>query len=148
MKVARSFSRIHAFSTVTGSWEPEFGRGAAAAQAAMNCTMPLKPFGRTAHLADRSLQIAAKLAQVERLSAASCKRPGYRRGGGGRAGQTPAVIKHRMLGDDSTTPYMGQQAIAGRAQDMPELTDVDSDLQPRRLEARFDRRRDALPVRA
>jgi len=140
-EVAAIIQQDPAISTVTGSvggggFGPRGGGGASA-----NVTIALKPLAERRISADQIIaRLRPKLSQVEGVSAflQAVQDIG---GGGGRSAN--AQYQYTLLGDDLTELRTWSQRLRAALQDMPEVTDVDSDLQPGGLEADLIVDRDA-----
>src|SRR6202020_2863697 len=121
-----------AVNTVTGSvgaggFGP-FGGGGASA----NLTIALKPLKVRRMSADRVIaRLRPKLAQVAGVSVflQAVQDLG---GGGGRSANSQ--YQYTLLGDDLTELRTWSQKLRAALQDIPEITDVDTDLQPGGLE--------------
>ena len=132
-EVAAIVKRDPAVSTVTGSigaggFGPGGGGGASA-----NLTIALKPLASRGIAADQIIaRLRPQLAQVEGVSAflQAVQDLG---GGGGRSANSQ--YQYTLLGDDLSELRSWSQKLRTALQDMPELTDVDTDLQPGGLEA-------------
>src|SRR5258706_1029353 len=120
-----------AVNTVTGSvGSGGFGPGGGGASA--NVTIALKPLAERRISAD---QIIARLRpQLNRVTGVSAYLQSVQdiRGGGRSAN---AQYQWTLLGDDLTELQAWSQKLRTALQDMPEITDVDTDLQPGGLEA-------------
>jgi multidrug efflux pump len=122
-----------AVSTVTGSvgaggFGPGGGGGASA-----NLTIALKPRAERRIAADQVIaRLRPKLARVQGVSSylQAVQDIG---GGGGRSANSQ--YQYTLLGDDLVELRTWSQKLRMALQDMPELTDVDTDLQPGGLEA-------------
>jgi multidrug efflux pump len=143
-EVAAIIRQDPAVNTVTGSvggggFGPGGGGGGAGASA--NVTIALKPLAERRISADQIIaRLRPKLAKVEGVSAflQAVQDIG---GGGGRSAN--AQYQYTLLGDDLTELRSWSQRLRAALQDMPEVTDVDSDLQPGGLEADLIVDRDA-----
>jgi multidrug efflux pump len=137
--VAAIIQQDPAVSTVTGSvGAGGFGRGGGASA---NLTIALKPLAERGISADQIIaRLRPKLAKVEGVSAflQAVQDIG---GGGGRSAN--AQYQYTLLGDDLVELRTWSQRLRAALQDMPEVTDVDSDLQPGGLEADLIVDRDA-----
>jgi multidrug efflux pump len=122
-----------AVSTVTGSvgaggFGPGGGGGASA-----NLTIALKPRAERRIAADQVIaRLRPKLARVQGV-AAYLQAVQDIGGGGGRSANSQ--YQYTLLGDDLVELRTWSQKLRMALQDMPELTDVDTDLQPGGLEA-------------
>jgi multidrug efflux pump len=138
-EVAAIIQQDPAVSTVTGSvGAGGFGRGGGASA---NLTIALKPLAERRISADQIIaRLRPKLAKVEGVSAflQAVQDIG---GGGGRSAN--AQYQYTLLGDDLAELRTWSQRLRAALQDMPEVTDVDSDLQPGGLEADLIVDRDA-----
>src|SRR5882757_8154609 len=132
-EVAKIVQQDPAVNTVTGSvgaggFGPGGGGGASA-----NLTIALKPLAERRISADQVMaRLRPKLSQVQGVSSflQAVQDIG---GGGGRAAN--AQYQYTLLGDDLIELRTWSQKLRAALQDTPELTDVDSDLQPGGLEA-------------
>jgi multidrug efflux pump len=131
-EVARIIQADPAVSTVTGSYGGGgFGPGGGGGSSA-NVTIALKPLKERRISAD---QIIARLRpQLARVSGVSTFLQAVQdiRGGGGRSANSQ--YQYTLLGDDLTELRIWSQKLRTAMQDMPEITDVDTDLQPGGLE--------------
>ncbi|HWW30241.1 MAG TPA: efflux RND transporter permease subunit [Steroidobacteraceae bacterium] len=131
-EVARIIQADPAVSTVTGSYGGGgFGPGGGGGANA-NVTIALKPLKQRRISAD---QIIARLRpQLARVSGVSAFLQAVQdiRGGGGRSANSQ--YQYTLLGDDLTELRTWSQKLRTAMQDMPEITDVDTDLQPGGLE--------------
>ncbi|HEY3658778.1 MAG TPA: efflux RND transporter permease subunit [Steroidobacteraceae bacterium] len=131
-EVAKIIQQDPAVNTVTGSvgaggFGPGGGGGASA-----NVTIALKPLSVRRISADQVIaRLRPKLARVQGVS--TFLQAVQDIGGGGRAAN--AQYQYTLLGDDLAELRTWSQRLRAALQDMPELTDVDSDLQPGGLEA-------------
>ena len=141
-QVAAIIQQDPAVKTVTGSvGAGGFGPGGGGAGASANVTIALKPLAERRISADQIIaRLRPKLAKVEGVSAflQAVQDIG---GGGGRSAN--AQYQYTLLGDDLAELRTWSQRLRGALQDMPEVTDVDSDLQPGGLEADLIVDRDA-----
>jgi multidrug efflux pump len=132
-EVAKIIQDDPAVSTVTGSvGSGGFGPGGGGTANA-NVTVALKPLRERNISADAVIaRLRPKLARVEGVSAflQAVQDIG---GGGGRSAN--AQYQYTLLGDDLTELRTWSQKLRTALQDAPELTDVDTDLQPGGLEA-------------
>jgi len=132
-EVAKIVQDDPAVSTVTGSvgaggFGPNGGGGASA-----NLTIALKPRGERHIDAEHVIaRLRPKLARVEGVSSflQSVQDIG---GGGGRSANSQ--YQYTLLGDDLVELRTWSQKLRTALSDLPELTDVDTDLQPGGLEA-------------
>jgi len=120
-----------AVNTVTGSvGSGGFGPGGGGASA--NVTIALKPLAERGISADQIIaRLRPKLNRVAGVSAFLQSVQDIR--GGGRSAN--AQYQWTLLGDDLTELQAWSQKLRTALQDMPEVTDVDTDLQPGGLEA-------------
>jgi len=131
-EVAAIIQADPAVSTVTGSvgsggFGPSGGGGANA-----NVTIALKPLAERRISADQIIaRLRPKLARVSGV--ASYLRAVQDIGGGGRAANSE--YQYTLLGDDLTELRTWSQKLRTALQDTPEITDVDTDMQPGGLEA-------------
>ncbi|MGO9950085.1 MAG: efflux RND transporter permease subunit [Steroidobacteraceae bacterium] len=131
-EVAKVIQADPAVNTVTGSvgaggFGPGGGGGASA-----NVTIALKPLKQRRISAD---QIIARLrAPLARVTGVSTFLQAVQdiRGGGGRSANSQ--YQYTLLGDDLTELRTWSQKLRTALQDLPEITDVDTDLQPGGLE--------------
>jgi multidrug efflux pump len=141
-EVAAIIRQDPAVNTVTGSvGAGGFGPGGGGAGASANVTIALKALAERRISADQIIaRLRPKLAKVEGVSAflQAVQDIG---GGGGRSAN--AQYQYTLLGDDLTELRTWSQRLRAALQDMPEVTDVDSDLQPGGLEADLIVDRDA-----
>ncbi len=130
-EVARIVQQDPAVATVTGSvGAGGFGPGSGGPSA--NLTIALKPLAERRISADLIIaRLRPKLARVQGVS--TFLQAVQDIGGGGRSAN--AQYQYTLLGDDLTELRSWSQKLRTALQDMPELTDVDSDLQPGGLEA-------------
>ena len=130
--VAKIIQQDPAVSTVTGSvgaggFGPAGGGGASA-----NVTVALKPLSERRESADQIIaRLRPKLAQVTGVNAFLQAVQDIRAGGRSANSQ----YQYTLLGDDLTELRSWSQKMRQAMQDMPEVTDVDSDMQPGGLEA-------------
>jgi multidrug efflux pump len=130
--VAKIVQADPAVSTVTGSvgaggFGPGGGGGASA-----NITVALKPLAERKISADQVIaRLRPKLARVRGVSVFLQSVQDVRVGG--RAAN--AQYQYTLLGDDLGELRTWAQKLRQAMQDMPEITDVDSDMQPGGLEA-------------
>jgi multidrug efflux pump len=119
-----------AVNTVTGSvGSGGFGPGGGASA---NVTIALKPLAERRISADQIIaRLRPKLNRVTGVSAYLQSVQDIR--GGGRSAN--AQYQWTLLGDDLTELQTWSQKLRTALQDMPEITDVDTDLQPGGLEA-------------
>jgi multidrug efflux pump len=131
-EVAKIVQDDPAVSTVTGSvGSGGFGPGGGGSANA-NLTVALKPLRERRISADAIIaRLRPKLARVEGVSAFLQAVQDI--GGGGRSAN--AQYQYTLLGDDLTELRTWSQKLRTALQDTPELTDVDTDLQPGGLEA-------------
>ena len=131
-EVAAIVQKDPAVSTVTGSvGSGGFGPGAAGPRA--NLTIALKPLTERGTSADQVIaRLRPRLSRVQGVSTflQSVQDLG---GGGGRSANSQ--YQYTLLGDDLVELRIWSQKLRTALQDMPEITDVDTDLQPGGLEA-------------
>jgi multidrug efflux pump len=132
-QVAAIIQADPAVNTVTGSvgaggFGP-FGGGGASA----NVTVALKPLKQRRISAD---QVIARLRpQVARVSGVVTYLQAIQDFGGGGGGRTAnSQYQYTLLGDDLSELRTWSQKLRTALQDIPEITDVDTDLQPGGLE--------------
>jgi multidrug efflux pump len=131
-EVARIIQEDPAVSTVTGSvggggFGP-FGGGGANA----NVTVALKPLSTHRDSADKVIaRLRPKLARVTGVATFLQAVQDVRSGGRSANSQ----YQYTLLGDDLTELRAWSQKLRLAMQDMPEITDVDTDMQPGGLEA-------------
>jgi multidrug efflux pump len=132
-EVAKIVQQDPAVNTVTGSvGAGGFGPGGGAGATA-NLTIALKPLKERRISADQIIaRLRPKLNQVEGVSSflQAVQDIG---GGGGRSANSQ--YQYTLLGDDLVELRTWSQKLRTALQDMPELTDIDTDLQPGGLEA-------------
>ena len=130
-EVAAIIQADPAVATVTGSvGAGGFGPGGGARA---NLTIALKPLSQRNLSADRIIaRLRPKLARVQGV-ATFLQAVQDLGGGGGRSAN--AQYQYTLLGDDLTELRTWSQKLRNALQDMPEITDVDTDLQPGGLEA-------------
>ncbi len=132
-EVAKIVQSDPAVSTVTGSvggggFGPNGGGGANA-----NLTIALKPLKERQISAD---QIIARLRpQLNKVSGVSAFLQAVQDIGGGGGRSANSQYQWTLLGDDLTELRLWSQKLRQALQDMPEITDVDTDMQPGGLEA-------------
>ena len=131
-EVADIVRRDPAVNTVTGSvGAGGFGPGGGANA---NLTIALKPLSERKVSADQIIgRLRPKLARVQGVSAYLQAVQDIGGGGGGRSSNSQ--YQYTLLGDDLTELRTWSQKLRAALQDMPEVTDVDTDLQPGGLEA-------------
>jgi len=133
-EVAKIVQQDPAVNTVTGSvGAGGFGPGGGGAGASANLTIALKPLKERGISADQIIaRLRPKLNQVQGVSSflQAVQDIG---GGGGRSANSQ--YQYTLLGDDLVELRTWSQKLRTALQDMPELTDVDTDLQPGGLEA-------------
>ena len=131
-EVAAIIQQDPAVSTVTGSvgsggFGPSGGGGASA-----NVTIALKPLSARNDSADKVIaRLRPKLDHVAGVRTFLQSIQDVRTGGRSANSQ----YQYTLLGDDLTELRTWSQKLRLAMQDMPELTDVDSDMQPGGLEA-------------
>jgi multidrug efflux pump len=141
-QVAAIIQQDPAVKTVTGSvGAGGFGPGGGGAGASANVTIALKPLTERRISADQVIaRLRPKLARVEGV-AAYLQAVQDIGGGGGRSANSQ--YQYTLLGDDLAELRTWSQRLRAALQDVPEVTDVDSDLQPGGLEADLIVDRDA-----
>jgi multidrug efflux pump len=130
-EVATIIQADPAVATVTGSvGSAGFGGGGGSANA--NVTIALKPLAVRKISADQIIaRLRPKLNRVSGVSAFLQAVQDVR--GGGRSANSQ--YQWTLLGDDLTELQTWSQKLRTALQDMPEVTDVDTDLQPGGMEA-------------
>jgi multidrug efflux pump len=131
-EVAAIIQADPAVSTVTGSvgsggFGP-FGGGGASA----NVTVALKPLKERGITAD--LVIARLRPKLARVTGVATFLQAVQDLGGGGGRSANAQYQYTLLGDDLTELRSWSQKLRTALQDIPEITDVDTDLQPGGLE--------------
>jgi multidrug efflux pump len=132
-EVAHIVQQDPAVSTVTGSvggggFGPNGGGGANA-----NLTIALKPLAERRIAAD---QVIARLRPtMARVTGVSTFLQAVQDIGGGGGRSANSQYQYTLLGDDLTELRTWSQKLRTALQDIPEITDVDTDLQPGGLEA-------------
>ncbi|MDB6083535.1 MAG: multidrug resistance protein MdtC, partial [Gammaproteobacteria bacterium] len=133
-EVAAIVQQDPAVSTVTGSvGGGGFGPGGGGGGARANLTIALKPLAERHVSADKIIaRLRPKLNRVRGVSSflQAVQDIG---GGGGRSANSQ--YQYTLLGDDLVELRTWSQRLRTALQDMPEVTDVDTDLQPGGLEA-------------
>jgi multidrug efflux pump len=131
-EVAAIVQQDPAVNTVTGSvGAGGFGPGGGGARA--NLTIALKPLAERRISADQIIaRLRPKLNQVQGV-ASFLQAVQDIGGGGGRSANSQ--YQYTLLGDDLIELRTWSQKLRAALQDIPELTDVDTDLQPGGLEA-------------
>jgi multidrug efflux pump len=137
-EVAAIIQADPAVATITGSvGSGGFGRGGGASA---NVTIALKPLSVRRISADKIIaRLRPKLARV--TGVATFLRAVQDIGGGGRSANSE--YQYTLLGDDLTEVRDWSQKLRTALQSMPEVTDVDTDMQPGGLEADLIVDRDA-----
>ncbi len=131
-EVAKIIQDDPAVATVTGSVGAG-GFGPSSGGPRGNVTVALKPLAQRHISADRIIaRLRPKLNRVQGV-ATFLQAVQDIRGGGGRSAN--AQYQYTLLGDDLNELRIWSQKLRTAMQDMPELTDVDTDLQPGGLEA-------------
>jgi multidrug efflux pump len=131
-EVAKIIQDDPAVATVTGSVGAG-GFGPSSGGPRGNVTVALKPLAQRHISADRIIaRLRPKLNKVQGV-ATFLQAVQDIRGGGGRSAN--AQYQYSLLGDDLNELRTWSQKLRTAMQDMPELTDVDTDLQPSSLEA-------------
>ena len=130
-QVAAIVQHDPAVATVTGSvGAGGFGPGGGARA---NLTIALKPLAQRDLSAD---QVIARLRpQLNRVEGVSTFLQAVQDIGGGGGRSSNSQYQYSLLGDDLTELRTWSQKLRTALQDMPEITDVDTDLQPGGLEA-------------
>jgi len=131
-EVSAIIQRDPAVSTVTGSVGAG-GFGPPSGGPSGNVTVALRPLSERRISADEVIaRLRPRLAQVTGVNTflQAVQDIG---GGGGRSAN--AQYQYTLLGDDLTELRAWSQKLRQAMQDMPEVTDVDSDMQPGSLEA-------------
>jgi multidrug efflux pump len=131
-EVAAIIQADPAVSTVTGSvgsggFGPSGGGGASA-----NVTIALKPLKERNISAD--LVIARLRPKLARVAGVSTYLQAVQDIGGGGGRSANSQYQYTLLGDDLTELRSWSQKLRAALQDIPEITDVDTDLQPGGLE--------------
>jgi multidrug efflux pump len=130
-EVAQIIQQDPAVATVTGSVGGG-GFGPSSGGPRANVTIALKPLGKRHISADQIIaRLRPQLARVQGVS--TFLQAVQDIGGGGRSANSQ--YQYTLLGDDLTELRTWSQKLRTAMQDMPELTDVDTDLQPGGLEA-------------
>jgi multidrug efflux pump len=130
-EVARIIQDDPAVATVTGSVGAG-GFGPSSSGPRANVTIALKPLAVRHVSADRIIaRLRPQLARVQGVSVFLQAVQDI--GGGGRSANSQ--YQYTLLGDDLGELRTWSQKLRTAMQDMPELTDVDTDLQPGGLEA-------------
>jgi multidrug efflux pump len=132
-EVAAIIKADPAVNTVTGSvggggFGP-FGGGGASA----NVTIALKPLAERQISADRI--IARLRPQLNKVAGVATYLQAVQDIGGGGGRSANSQYQYTLLGDDLTELRSWSQKLRVALQDLPEITDVDSDMQPGGLEA-------------
>jgi multidrug efflux pump len=141
IEVAAIIQADPAVATVTGSvgaggYGP-FGGGGASA----NVTVALKPLNERHNTAD---QIIARLRpQLARVAGVNTFLQAVQDFGGGGGRTANSQYQYTLLGDDLTELRVWSQKLRVALQEVPEITDVDSDLQPGGLQTNVLVDRDA-----
>ena len=133
IQVAKIIQDDPAVATVTGSYGAGgFGPGGGGGASA-NVTIALKPLKVRRLSADLVIaRLRPKLARVTGVNVFLQAVQDLGGGGGGRMAN--AQYQYTLLGDDLTELRAWSQKLRTALQDLPQLTDVDSDLQPGGLE--------------
>jgi multidrug efflux pump len=141
-EVAAIIQADPAVATVTGSvgaggYGP-FGGGGASA----NVTVALRPLNERHNTADQVIaRLRPKLARVAGVNTFLQAVQDLGGGGGGRTANSQ--YQYTLLGDDLTELRTWSQKLRVALQDVPEITDVDTDLQPGGLQTNMIVDRDA-----
>jgi multidrug efflux pump len=118
-----------------------FGPGGGGGGASANVSVTLKP------LAERNISaddiITRLRPQLNKVSGVSTFMQAVQDFGGGGGRSANSEYQYTLLGDDLTELRTWSQKLRLALQDVPEVTDVDTDLQPGGLEARLIVDRDA-----
>jgi multidrug efflux pump len=132
-EVAAIVGQDSAVATVTGSvGAGGFGPNSGGPRA--NLTIALKPLAQRKISADQIIaRLRPKLARVQGVATYLQSIQDIGGGGGGRSAN--AQYQYTLLGDDLAELRDWSLKLRTAMQDMPELTDVDTDLQPGGLEA-------------
>jgi multidrug efflux pump len=131
-EVAAIIQRDPAVSTVTGSVGGG-GFGPPGGGPSGNVTVALKPLAERRVSAD---QVIARLRpQLAMVTGVNTFLQAIQDIGGGGGRPANAQYQYTLLGDDITQLRAWSQNLRQAMQDMPEVTDVDSDMQPGSLEA-------------
>jgi multidrug efflux pump len=133
LQVAKIIQSDPAVATVTGSYGAAgFGPGGGGGASA-NVTIALKPLKERRLSADLIIaRLRPKLARVTGVGVFLQAAQDLGGGGGGRSAN--AQYQYTLLGDDLTELRTWSQKLRTALQDLPQITDVDSDLQPGGLE--------------
>jgi multidrug efflux pump len=131
-EVAAIIQADPAVNTVTGSvGAGGFGPGGGGATA--NVTIALKPLAERQISADRI--IARLRPKLNRVTGVATFLQAVQDIGGGGGRSANSQYQYTLLGDDLTELRSWSQKLRVALQDMPEITDVDTDMQPGGLEA-------------
>jgi multidrug efflux pump len=131
-EVAAIIQADPAVNTVTGSvGGGGFGPGGGGASA--NVTIALKPLAERQISADRV--IARLRPKLNRVTGVATFLQAVQDIGGGGGRSANSQYQYTLLGDDLTELRAWSQKLRLALQDMPEITDVDTDMQPGGLEA-------------
>jgi multidrug efflux pump len=131
-QVAQIIQGDPAVATVTGSvGGGRFGFGGGGGPSA-NVTIALKPLKQRKISAD--LVIARLRPQLALVSGVNVFLQAVQDFGGGGGRQANSQYQYSLLGDDLTELRAWSQKLRTALQDVPEITDVDTDLQPGGLE--------------
>jgi multidrug efflux pump len=132
-EVAAIIQADPAVDTVTGSvGSGGFGPGGGGGGASANVTIALKPLKERRISADHVIaRLRPQLARVAGVNTFLQAIQDFG-GPGGRSGNSQ--YQFTLLGDDLTELRVWSQKLRAALQDMPEITDVDTDLQPGGLE--------------
>ncbi len=132
-EVAAIIQADPAVATVTGSvGAGGFGPGGGGAGASANVTVALKPLKQRRISADHV--IARLRPQLARVAGVNTFLQAVQDFGGPGGRSANAQYQFTLLGDDLTELRIWSQKLRVALQDIPEITDVDTDLQPGSLE--------------
>jgi multidrug efflux pump len=131
-EVAKIIQDDPAVNTVTGSYGAGgFGPGGGGGSSA-NVTIALKPLAERKESAD---QVIARLRpQLARVTGVATFLQAVQDIGGGGGRSANAQYQYTLLGDDLTELRAWSQKLRTALQEVPEITDVDTDMQPGGLE--------------
>ena len=144
-KLTQVVDIIHAdpaVATVVGSVGDGGGRGGGGGSASANVSVQLKPLSERHDSADRVIaRLRPKMARVTGVEAFLRAVQDIGGGGGGRSANSE--YQYTLLGDDLDELRDWSAKLRRALQDVPEVTDVDTDLQPGGLETDLIVDRDA-----
>jgi multidrug efflux pump len=128
-QVAKIIQNDAAVATVTGSYGGGRGfGGGGGGGASANLTIALKPLKQRNVSAD---QVIARLRpQLAKVAGVGVFLQAVQDFGGGGGRQSNSQYQYTLLGDDLTELRTWSQKLRAALQDVPEITDVDTDLQP------------------